>query len=106
MQATMQASELLQRIRSNDAPVVVDTRSEIEFKRGHIPGAINAPVRKILLHRAQLPKDRKRELVITCEHGQRATMAKFLLGLYGYRNTALLEGFLQDWKKAGLPLER
>jgi rhodanese-related sulfurtransferase len=101
----MQASELFERIKANNAPVVVDTRSEFEFRRGHIPGAINAPLRKILLNRAPLPHDKKREMVITCEHGQRATMAKFLLRIYGYRNTALLEGYLQDWKKAGLPLE-
>jgi hydroxyacylglutathione hydrolase len=101
----MQAGELLRRINANSAPLVVDARSEIEFRHGHIPGAINAPVRKILLNRAHLPKDRSRELVITCEHGQRARMARFLLGLYGYRNRDLLEGFLQDWKKAGLPLE-
>jgi hydroxyacylglutathione hydrolase len=101
----MQARELLQRINADNAPVVVDTRSEAEFRKGHIPGAINAPVRKILLHTAQLPKDKSREMVVTCMHGQRATAAKFLLGLYGYRNTELLEGFLEDWKAAGLPLE-
>jgi rhodanese-related sulfurtransferase len=43
----MQASELLQRIQSKSAPVIIDPRSEMEFKRGHIPGAVNAPVRKI-----------------------------------------------------------
>ena len=102
----MQASELLQRIKSNRAPVIVDPRSEIEFKRGHIPGAINAPVRKILLHRAKLPKDKNLEMVIACMHGQRAVMAKWLLGLYGYRNTALLEGYLEGWQKAGLPVEK
>jgi hydroxyacylglutathione hydrolase len=102
----MQASELLERIKSNKPPVVVDTRSEFEFKRGHIPGAINAPVRKILLNRATLPENKKREMVVHCEHGQRAAIARFLLGLYGYRNTAPLEGDLEDWKKAGLPLER
>ena len=101
----MQASELLKRIKSNNAPVVVDTRSEFEFRRGHIPGAINAPVRKILLNRATLPQDKKREMVVHCEHGQRGALARFLLGLYGYRNTAPLEGDLEDWKKAGLPLE-
>jgi rhodanese-related sulfurtransferase len=101
----MQAGELLQRIKSSRAPVVVDTRSEMEFRKGHIPGAINAPVRKILLNRAQLPPDKNSEMVITCMHGQRATMARFLLGLYGYRNTTLLEGFLEDWKAAGLPIE-
>jgi rhodanese-related sulfurtransferase len=101
----MQASELLERIKSNTAPVVVDTRSEFEFRRGHLPGAINAPVRKILLNRAHLPQDKKCEMVVHCEHGQRAALARFFLGLYGYRNTAPLEGDLEDWKKAGLPLE-
>jgi len=102
----MQASELLRRIESKTAPVVVDTRSEYEFGRGHIPGAINAPVRKILLNRAaSLPPDKTREMVVHCEHGQRAALARFFLGLYGYRNTAPLEGDLEEWKKAGLPLE-
>jgi rhodanese-related sulfurtransferase len=101
----MQASELVERIKSNNAPVVVDTRSEFEFRRGHIPGAINAPVRKILLNTAHLPQDKKREMVILCEHGQRAMLAKFLLGLYGYSNTALLEGHMKAWKQAGRPLE-
>jgi rhodanese-related sulfurtransferase len=102
----MEASDLLRRIQSNDAPVVVDTRSEFEFGRGHIPGAINAPVRKILLNRATLPQDKKREMVVHCEHGQRAALARFFMRLYGYRNTAPLEGDLKDWKKAGLPLEK
>jgi rhodanese-related sulfurtransferase len=101
----MQANELLQRIKANNAPVIVDTRSEFEFGRGHIPSAINAPVRKILLNRAHLPQDKKRELVVLCEHGQRAMLARFLLGLYGYSNTALLDGHMKAWKEAGLPLE-
>jgi 3-mercaptopyruvate sulfurtransferase SseA len=57
----MQASELLQRIESNSAPVVVD---------------------------------------------QRAVIARFLLGLYGYPNMDLLDGYLEGWKVAGLPTEQ
>jgi rhodanese-related sulfurtransferase len=102
----MKANELLKRIESKSAPVIIDPRSEIEFKRGHIPGAINAPVRKILLNMAHLPKDRNLEMVIACMHGQRAWIARKLLALYGYRNTALLEGYLEGWQKAGLPLEK
>ena len=102
----MQATELLQRIKSNNAPVIVDARSPIEFKRGHIPGAINASLLMLLFGMARLPKDKTLEMVITCEHGQRAWIARKLLALYGYRNTALLEGHLEDWKKAGLPLEK
>ncbi len=102
----MKANELFKRIESKSAPVIIDPRSEIEFKRGHIPGAINAPVRKILLNRSQIPQDKNREMVIGCMHGQRAMIAKWLLGLYGYRNMALLEGWLEGWQKAGLPWEK
>jgi len=102
----MEANELLKRIESKSAPVIIDPRSEIEFKRGHLPGAINAPVWEILLKRANLPSDRNLEMVIACMHGQRAVIAKWLLGLYGYRNTALLEGYLEGWQKAGLPFEK
>jgi 3-mercaptopyruvate sulfurtransferase SseA len=43
-------------------------------------------------------------MVIACGHGPRAKAAKWLLGLYGYRNTALLEGHMSEWIKADLPL--
>ena len=102
----MKANELLKRIESKNAPVIIDARTGVEFKRGHVPGAIHAPSRKILLKTATLPKDTSAELVIYCEHGQRAWIAKKLLAARGYTNTALLEGHLMDWKKAGLPLEK
>lgn len=102
----MKANELLKRIQSKSSPVIIDARTGIEFKRGHVPGAIHAPSRKILLKTATLPKDTSTELVIYCEHGQRAWIAKKLLAARGYTNTALLEGHLLDWKKAGLPLEK
>ena len=102
----MKANELLKRIQSKSAPVVLDVRTGIEFKRGHVPGAINAPPRKVLLKTAKLPKDTSAELVIYCEHGPRAMIAKKLLALRGYKNSSLLEGHMLRWKKAGLPLEK
>jgi rhodanese-related sulfurtransferase len=101
----MKASELAERITANRAPTVIDARSGMEFHHGHIPGAIHAPVLRILLKRAPLPKDKSSELVITCEHGPRAAMAKALLGIYGYRNATLLTGHMLGWRRAGLPLK-
>jgi rhodanese-related sulfurtransferase len=102
----MKAKDLLKRIESKSAPVIIDARTGIEFKRGHVPGAINAPPRKILLKTARLPKAKDLEIVVYCEHGQRAWLARKLLAVRGYRNTTFLEGSLMDWKKAGLPLEK
>jgi len=102
----MQAEELLQRLISRNRPVVIDVRSGMEFRSGHIPGALHAPSIKILLNLAQLPADKKTELVITCEHGPRAQMAQGVLSLYGYKNTTLLDGHMSGWRRAGLKIEK
>jgi len=100
----MQPNELLQRIQSTNAPVVVDVRFRSEFDRGHVPGAIHTPF--FAPEAAKLPKDKSAELVLYCGHGQRAWVAKFLLGLQGYSNMTLLEGHMKYWREADLPLER
>ena len=102
----MKASELHQRIEANTAPVIIDPRSEIEFNKGHLPGAINAPVRKILFNQANIPADKDKEIVIACMHGQRAMIGKWLLERRGYHNIVYLDGWIQDWIKDGLPLEK
>ena len=100
----MTANELLKRIESKTAPVTIDARTGTEFKRGHIPGATNAPARKILLKTARLPEDKNAELVIYCAHGPRALIAKRLLARQGYRNMDLLNGHWKVWRDAGLPM--
>jgi hydroxyacylglutathione hydrolase len=97
----MQSKDLAKRIRSKQQPTVVDVRSGFEFRSGHIPGAIHAPAWKILLRLAKLPADRNAELVVTCEHGPRAQLAKGLLSALGYRNVALLDGHMAGWRQAG-----
>jgi hydroxyacylglutathione hydrolase len=102
----MQSKELAKRIRSKQPPLVLDVRSGSEFRRGHIPGAIHAPAWKILLRLARVPAERETELVVTCEHGPRAQLAKGLLSAIGYRNVVLLEGHMAGWRQAGGALER
>lgn len=102
----MNASELARRLKGNTAPPVIDVRSGIEFRLGHIPGAIHAPALKILLKLACLPEDKNTELVITCEHGPRAQIAQRILAAYGYRNTTLLDGYMAGWRKSSFPVEK
>ena len=102
----MQAKDLAKRIKSKQAPCVVDVRSGFEFRAGHIAGAVHAPFWKILLRLAPLPKDKESLLVVTCEHGPRAQMAKGLLGFAGYRRCDLLDGHMSGWRRAGLPQEK
>lgn len=102
----MQPQELLKRMKSTRPPVLLDVRSGLEFKSGHISGAIHSPLFKILLRLAQIPSDKGTELVVTCEHGPRAQLAKSLLGAFGYQNVTLLEGHMAAWRQAARPQEK
>lgn len=102
----MLPQELAGKIVRGDAPVVVDVRTGFEFKKGHIPGALHVPTWRILLGLAALPSDRETILVVLCELGPRAAIAKALLGLLGYRQVALLTGHMAGWRRLGLPVER
>ena len=102
----MQPHELLKRIKLKQPPTVIDVRSESEFRNGHISGAIHAPAWKILLRLVPLPSEKSTSLVVTCEHGPRAQLAKGLLGTLGYQNVDLLDGHMASWRQAGRPQEK
>lgn len=82
--------------------VIVDVRSESEYKRGHIPGAINIPF-------ARLEKDRKSipigSLFVygTDENDTFQSGARlFDMGSIGIR---IISGGFAAWKEKGLPIE-
>jgi hydroxyacylglutathione hydrolase len=102
----MQSHELADKLASGHPPAVIDVRTGFEFRAGHIPGAINAPVWKILLGLVSLPSDRQSELVVLCELGPRAMVGKVVLGVLGYRNVTLLRGHMAGWRRSALPQEK
>jgi len=101
----MQVKELAKLIKSGKSPCVVDVRSDIEFSSGHIFGAIHLPLWAVLLRSRGLPADKSARLIVTCEMGPRAVLAKGLLALSGRRQVELLDGHMSAWRRAGLPLQ-
>jgi len=102
----LKLKDLAKKIDSKQSPCVVDVRSGGEYRAGHIPGALHAPLLKTMLRLVRLPPDREALLVVTCEHGPRAQLAQALLKKMGYGNTVLLDGQMTGWRRAGLPLEK
>lgn len=102
----MTSEALAKQLKSETPPVVIDVRSGFEYKSGHIPTALHLPTSTLIFHRQRLPEDKETLLVITCEHGPRAVLAKKLLGLCGYRNCELLKGHMHAYRQKRLPLEK
>ena len=99
------ANALLSRIEAGTAPTIVDVRTRSEFESGHVPGAIHIPFWAALSRASQIPGDPDQPIVIYCEHGPRAYLARSGFWIVGYRDVILLKGHMTGWKNLGLPQE-
>jgi ArsR family transcriptional regulator len=94
--------ELLAGLESG-AMVVLDLRSEEEFRAGHLPDAINLTLSQLTQKLDALPRDR--EIVAYCRGRYCVLSHKAVQQLRhaGLRVRRFEEGF-PDWKAAGLPV--
>ncbi|HXI04068.1 MAG TPA: rhodanese-like domain-containing protein [Candidatus Saccharimonadales bacterium] len=100
-------AELLSEIRSGTAPTIVDVRSQGEYDTSHVPGAVHVPFYTLLGSADELPgaSDDAAPLVVYCEHGPRAGIARAELWLVTDRPVRFLDGHMKAWKEDGLPVE-
>jgi rhodanese-related sulfurtransferase len=94
---------LLAAIDTGTAPVIVDVRTGREFEAGHVPGAIHVPFYTLLVRQDDVPGPRDGPVVVYCEHGPRAGVARLALGLAGFTDVRYLDGHMSGWRRRGLP---
>lgn len=94
--------ELARRIRDG-LVTVLDVRPEDEFAAGHLPQAVNIPLRELARRLRGLPKNR--EIVAYCRgpYCVLAFEAVALLRRRGFTVRRLEDGY-PEWKAAGLPV--
>lgn len=71
----------------------IDVRLPAEFQRGHLPGALNIPMRA--LHREARELDPARRYICYCQTGRRSSAAAFVLAQYGLQASVLQNGLQQ-----------
>lgn len=83
---------------------VLDLRTEEAFKEGHLPGARLASAANLEGAIEALKLDRKRPLVLVCNTGTQARRVISQVQKLGFTEVGVLEGGVQAWKSAALPL--
>jgi rhodanese-related sulfurtransferase/DNA-binding transcriptional ArsR family regulator len=94
--------ELLERSRAGEV-TILDVRPEDEFTLGHLPGAVNMPLRELEMRLAEF--DPAREIVAYCR-GPYCVLsyeAVAVLRTRGFKARRLEDG-LPEWRAAGLPV--
>jgi ArsR family transcriptional regulator len=95
--------ELLRRMQDG-LVTVIDTRPPEEFATGHLPGALNLPLRELKRRLRDLP--REQEIVAYCRGAYCVLSYEAVAELRkrGFKALRLEEGY-PEWKLAGLPVE-
>ena len=88
-------TDLAARVRSGDAPIVIDVREPEEFAFARIEGAVLKPLGDILNWSQEL--DREQEYVMQCHTGQRSAYAAMILRQMGFRKVRNLIGGIDAW---------
>jgi len=84
--------------------LVVDLRAIGDFEKGHIAGAKNVQMSQFDPENKALAPAKSLPVVLVCQVGQTATTAAKRLRKAGFAQVAVLEGGIQAWQSADLPL--
>ena len=88
-------TDLESRLRRGDV-FVVDVRTEWEYRRGHLPGALSAPLGTVLDHLDEIPRDR--DVVLICQTAHRSVVAARTLADHGYDRLYHLVPGMRGWR--------
>ena len=102
----MTQDQLLEKIQKHTAPAIVDVRSTSEYQSGHVPGALHLPFYSLWSRHTEIKGTTEDPIILYCEHGPRAGIAKFALWTLGYTNIGYLDGHMSGWKEHNLPIEK
>jgi rhodanese-related sulfurtransferase len=98
----LKPAEVAERIAQKRA-VLVDIREPDEFRRRHVPGALSRPLSAF--ETAHLTIASGREVVFTCRSGMRTAAACERLAKAVDSPALVLEGGVDAWAAAGLPID-
>ena len=89
---------------NRDNALVVDLRPSADFEKGHVAGSKNVQLSQFDPENKQLAPARELPVVLVCKAGDSASAAAKRLRKAGFKNVNLLEGGVQAWQAADLPL--
>lgn len=94
------------RLLNQEKGVLVDVREPDEYRNGHAPNAVNAPLSGLAGNLQQLEKYKTRPVIVCCRTSQRSARAAVALRKQGFANVQVLAGGMLAWQGENLPVAR
>lgn len=91
----MTVNELAERMKNDNAPIIIDVREPEEYAMARIESAVLKPLGGIRQWAREL--DQEQEYVMQCHTGSRSFQAAHLLERMGFKKVANLVGGIDEW---------
>jgi rhodanese-related sulfurtransferase len=98
--------EIKKRIDAGEKFTLVDTREDLEWANGHVPGAIHLGKGVIERDIEKAVPDRNAPVVLYCGGGFRSALAADNLQKMGYTNVISMDGGWRGWTESGYPVTK
>jgi len=103
----LQSGLSMARFMNKKGFILVDVRSPEEHLAGSIPGTdLNIDFREIQSRHREIGAQLEDHIVVYCQSGRRSNIAAETLADLGYRHVYNVEGSMNAWIEAGLPVSR
>lgn len=87
-------TELANRLKNGESPIIVDVREPAEWAEGHIAGAKHIPLGQLIERMDEL--DKNQEMILICRSGGRSGLACELLSENGF-DVVNMTGGIMSW---------
>ena len=94
------------RLINQEDAVVVDVRTEGEFRQGHIVNALHVNPKSVSEQSDKLDKYRSRPVIVACRSGHQSASVAARLRKRGFEQVHNLQGGMLAWENASLPVSR
>ena len=96
--------EIKKRLDAGEKFILVDTREDLEWAKGHVPGAIHLGKGIIERDIEKTIPDHNAPVVLYCGGGFRSALAADNLQKMGYTNEISMDGGWRGWTESGYPV--
>lgn len=91
---------------NHEQALVLDVRETAEYAAGHIAGARHISLSELGSRAAELAPWKDLPVIVNCQSGQRSASASALLRGQGFARVFNLDGGLNAWQAAKLPVTK
>lgn len=99
-------TDIKKRLDAGEKMILVDTREDTEWAKGHIPGAIHLSKGVIERDIEKTIPDHNAPIVLYCGGGFRSALAADNLKKMGYTNVISMDGGWRRWNESNFPVEK